>query len=331
MARRLWLFATAVGMIAMACPAGAHPLAPSLLELRPDDAGHVEVRWKTPRARAVGAEPAPILPETCRQTSEPRAEQDDLSFELRWTIDCGAPGLVGRRVGVEGLAQAGTVALVRLAWTDGRRLERVVTAQQPWLEVPERPTRSAIVRDLGELGVRHILGGADHLLFVFGLVLLSGSFAALAKTVSAFTLGHSITLSLAALGWIFVPQAPIEVAIAVSVLVLAIELAQPGEGNHWMRRRSWLMAASFGLLHGLGFAAALAEAGLPRDDIPLALLSFNVGIEIGQLVFVGCVYGAGRYVLARLTPLPRWVGAIPVYVMGTLAAYWCFERAVALF
>src|SRR6185295_14228519 len=148
-------------------------------------------------------------------------------------------------------------------------------------------------------------------------------------TVSAFTLGHSITLSLAALGFVDVPSGPIEVAIAASVLLLAVELARP-PGPTLIRRRPWLMAAVFGLLHGLGFAAALREAGLPAGEIPLALLSFNAGIEAGQVAFVLAVLVLRRSLGSLVHDVPGWLARAPVYVMGSLAGYWWLDRLLAL-
>jgi hydrogenase/urease accessory protein HupE len=210
-------------------------------------------------------------------------------------------------------------------------VQGVVTAARPSLAVPARPRRWDVVRDYARLGVEHILGGPDHLLFVFGLVLLAGTARRVAATVTAFTLGHSVTLSLAALGLVTVPTAPIEMLIAASVLALAAELAREPDRPTLMRRFPWVMAATFGLLHGLGFAAALAETGLPQGEIPLALFAFNAGIELGQLVFVLVVLAAGRVLRRVPIRLPAWTRHVPVYAMGTLAAFWWWERTAALF
>jgi hydrogenase/urease accessory protein HupE len=176
------------------------------------------------------------------------------------------------------------------------------------------------------LGVAHILSGPDHLLFVFGLLLLVPSLRLLAETITAFTIGHSLTLSAAVLHVASVPSRPIEVLIALSVLVLAVELASPGDRSTWLRRRPWLMAGAFGLLHGFGFAGALTEAGLPAADVPLALASFNVGIECGQLMFVAVVVAA-RVIVTRWAPGVAARAMRPaVYAMGITAAFWSFER-----
>jgi hydrogenase/urease accessory protein HupE len=174
--------------------------------------------------------------------------------------------------------------------------------------------------------VEHILTGPDHLLFVFGLLLLVSTSRLLLQTITAFTLGHSITLSVAALGLATVPQRPIEVLIAVSVLVLAVELARDPAHASLLRRFPWAMALLFGLLHGFGFAGALAEAGLPPGDIPLALVSFNVGIELGQLAFVGAVLVLGVALRRWLPSLAARSNRPAIYAMGILAAFWCYER-----
>ena len=196
--------------------------------------------------------------------------------------------------------------------------------------VPEKASRFQVFVDYLTIGFEHILSGADHLLFVFGLFLLCGAVGPLVKTITSFTVGHSITLSLAALGYTNLPSGPIEVLIAASVLALAVELARHTDRPTLMRRYPWPMALLFGLLHGMGFAGALREVGLPQGEIPMALFSFNVGIELGQLVFVlGLALGAA--VLRRIAlplPMPQRVA---VYVMGSLAAFWTIERTVAIF
>jgi len=198
------------------------------------------------------------------------------------------------------------------------------------ITVPARPSRLAVLRDYVRLGVEHILTGPDHLLFVFGLLLLVGTPRLLIATATAFTLGHSLTLTAAVLDIVRVPSGPAELMIALTVFVLACELARDAVRPTLMRQFPWAMAGVFGLLHGLGFAGALREVGLPDGDIPLALFSFNVGVEVGQIAFIVVVL-ALRAGLRRLPARwPRWAEWVPVYGMGTLAAFWCFQRAAAL-
>jgi hydrogenase/urease accessory protein HupE len=195
--------------------------------------------------------------------------------------------------------------------------------------MPARPTRWDVVQGYVRLGIEHILTGPDHLLFVFGLLLLVSASRLLVQTITAFTLGHSVTLSAAALHLASVPSRPIEVLIAASVLTLAVELARDAGRPTLLRRFPWAMAVTFGLLHGFGFAGALAEAGLPPDDIPLALVSFNGGIEIGQLAFVGAVLAAGALAARWLPAATIRSTRFAVYAMGMLSAFWCFERIAA--
>jgi len=314
----------------LAPPVLAHPLAPCVLEMRETAGGQAEVGWKTPLPRPRGAELVPVLPTRCRTVSAPTVTQEGGGVWTRWTVDCGSGGLVGERIGVTGPGSVALGAIVRVTLADGRLVQGVASPGKLLLTVPPRPRALDVMRDYARLGVAHILTGPDHLLFVFGLVLLAGTTRRLLATVSAFTLGHSITLTLAALGFVDVPSRPIEVAIAASVLALAVELARPRAAVTLIRRRPWLMAAAFGLLHGLGFAAALREAGLPAGEIPLALLSFNVGIEAGQVGFVLGVLALRRSVGTLVWNLPGWLERVPVYAMGSLAGYWWLDRLIAL-
>jgi hydrogenase/urease accessory protein HupE len=258
----------------------------------------------------------------------------DASVRTRWTLHCPG-GLRGERVGVAGLGAAGIDALLRVEWADGRTLQRVLRAGGDSLEIPEHETRAAVLHAYGTLGVEHIADGLDHLAFVLGLLLLVGGGRRLVATVTAFTVGHSVTLSLATLGWIAWPVGLVEMAIAASIFLLATELAREESSRTWLRRWPWIVAGAFGLLHGLGFAGALAELGLPEGEIPAALLAFNLGIEAGQLVFVGAALAA-RSALRRLAAIGDAAGdgwllrRAPSYAIGTLAAFWLLERGAGL-
>jgi hydrogenase/urease accessory protein HupE len=307
-------------------PAHGHAFAPALLEVRETTPGQALVRWKQPAVRVAGSGLVPVLGERCRTRGEPQTGDEDTGVVVRWVIDC-AGGLVGQTLRVEGIAASQANVLVRLVLADGRAIRHVLTAEQPSFVVPAREGALNVLVSYGRLGVEHILMGYDHLLFVLGLVLLVGGGRRLLETVTAFTLGHSVTLMLAVLGLVRVPQSPIEAGIALSIYVLAVELA-PRESRKptLLVRAPWLMAGLFGLLHGLGFAGALAQVGLPQGEIPLALFAFNLGIEAGQLAFVGVVLA----VWAALRALPvRWpsrVAYVPAYAIGTLAAFWFFQR-----
>jgi len=309
----------------------AHPLAPSLLDMHEVQRGRVEVRWRTPTQRAPGSELGPLLPARCAVVAPPATRLVGTALEAQWTLDCGGQSLVGTRIGASDIAASRADVLLRIVLADGRQFQTVLTPEAPDFEVPERQGRIVVARAYASLGVSHILAGWDHLLFVLGLVLLVRGRGRLVKTVTAFTLGHSVTLSLAVLGVVRVPQAPVEAAIAFSIFVLAWELAHDAARPPTLLGRiPWAMAACFGLLHGLGFAGALAAAGLPVGEIPLALASFNVGIELGQLAFVLAVT-AVRAGLARLPwQWPRPATLVPAYVIGSLAAFWLFDRTAPL-
>ncbi len=310
--------------------AAAHALSPALLVLHEGRPGIFEVTWKIPSLRVVGADIRPMLPPECTVTAQEPPADDADSVTTRWTIDCGVAGLVGKRVGVDGLGVAKTDALVRLELADGRNIDTVLRAREPSITVPTREQGSTLASRYVLLGVEHILTGYDHLLFVFGLLLLARNTRALIATVSAFTLGHSITLTLAVLNLARVPPAPVEALIAFSIFVLAVELGRPPQKPTLMRRRPWLMALVFGLLHGLGFAGTLRAAGLPASAVPLALLGFNVGIELGQLAFVLAVVGSTALARPLTGRLPLWTRSVPVYAMGSLAAFWMIGRSLLL-
>jgi len=319
-----------VGLL-LAAAAQAHPLAPALLGLSEEPGGEVEVVWKTPLQRPRGSDPQPELPEHCERVGGEESFREGTGLVRRFRVDCGERGLSGATLGVRGLASDGTNALLRVALRDGRRVQAVLHAGEPSYRVPSHQTAWDVAFDYGALGFDHILTGVDHLAFVLGLVLLVGGGRLLLYTVTAFTLGHSVTLSLATLGFVRFPSGLVELVIALTIVLLALELARPPrDALSWMRRAPWLMAASFGLLHGLGFAGALAEVGLPAEEIPLALLTFNLGIEVGQLLFVLVALVVGRALAAVRVPLPAWALRVPAHAMGGLAVYWCLDRGAGL-
>jgi hypothetical protein len=276
----------ALAALLHAHPARAHAFKPSLLELSAVGPEAWQVSFRNP----VGSLRVP-----CGDLSHCRLEGQSLSID----------GLGDRDV------------LVRVRFLDGHTTTAVLSRSSPSLTVRAAPAVLAYVR----LGVEHILGGFDHLLFVLGLVLLVKR--RLLFTLTAFTVAHSLTLALAVLGVVRVPQAPVEAAIALSILFIAVELTreQPGLGA----RRPWLLAFGFGLLHGLGFAGALGEVGLPSGQVAPALLCFNLGVELGQLAFVAALLAA--FALgSRLVAPGRVSRRIPAYAIGALAAFWCLER-----
>lgn len=326
-----------LGLHLAAVGAAAHPLAPALLELTEGASGKTAVLWRRPLLLPPGARLEPVLPAFCRGVVPPVERLDPTAFERRLTLDCGKRGLRGATLAVSGLDRTGSEVVLRVTLANGESVRTVLRADAASYALPAAPQGWAEVGGAYlRLGIEHLVSGWDHLAFVLALVLLVGGGRRLVATITAFTLGHSLTLSLAALGFVRLPPAPIEAAIALSILIVAVELARErpsavGQRPSLLGRRPWLLAAGFGLLHGLGFAGALAQVGLPAGEIPLALFGFNLGIELGQLAVVALCLAVG--VILRASRLekawslwPRWSSVVPAYGLGTLAAFWLFER-----
>jgi hypothetical protein len=306
--------------------AGAHRFAPSLLRLFEVGDGQYQVIWKTPAQRVSEIPLRPAFPSGCTGNPEGAGMLEGTGVISSWRMDCQGT-LVGETLSVSGLAANTASVLLSLETRDGYYYQSLLSADRPEFRVPAEPTTLEVMWEYSWLGAEHIWGGIDHLLFVFGLLLLVGWNVRLVWTITAFTVGHSITLSLVTLGFFDYPVALVEFLIAVSIFALALELARK-EGAGLFRRYPWWLAGGFGLLHGMGFAGALAEVGLPQSELPLALLFFNIGIELGQLAFIAVVMGS--WVLLKrlpLGPVKRWE-PVPVYALGSLSAMWCIERAL---
>jgi hydrogenase/urease accessory protein HupE len=311
----------------LAGSAQAHRLAPSYLELREQRPGEFAVLWRTPEIVARGSRLEPALP--CDAQGEARFVLEASAWVLRTGLVC-RDGLVGQELRVDGLAGSGTDAIVHVTFADGRELRGILSASRPSLRVPARESALDVAVACLRLGALHLVSGVDHVLFVLGLLLLLRGGRQLLVAVTAFTLGHSATLVAASLGFLRMPAPPVEIAIAISLIALAAALAQPDRGaSSLLARRPTLLPFGFGLLHGLGFAGALAEAGLPGHALPLALFSFNGGIELGQLALLALAWPvfAG---LARL-PLPRrgFVCELPATALGGIGVYFVLDRAAA--
>lgn len=309
--------------------ASAHRFAPSLLKVTETGAGQYNMVWKTPAQGTSNIPLRPTWPEACAVSNASPAQLEGTGKVSSWQLNCefGESGLVGQTLGIAGLGANQASAMVMVSLLDGRRYQEVLNAEQAEFIVPEEPGAGEVMSDYALLGMEHIWGGIDHLLFVFGLLLLVGGGKRLLWTITAFTVGHSITLSLVTLGFFDYPVALVEFTIALSIFVLAVELTRK-ERNDALWRNPWWLAGGFGLLHGMGFAGALAETGLPQDNVPLALLFFNVGIEIGQIAFIFAVMAL--WLLVR-RPLASWedrLWPVPVYILGALSAMWCIERGL---
>ena len=307
----------------------AHESRPAYLALNETAAGRYDVLWRTPVLSGMRLPIALRFAEGVRTVVEPvESELNDSLIERR-VIEAGPAGLVGQRIEFIGLQASITDVLVRVSRLDGSLTTTLVHPAQPWIEITATPGAFSVASAFLVHGIQHILGGFDHLLFVFGLLLLVGNGWMLVKTITAFTLAHSITLALATLGAVRLPGPPVEATIALSILLLAVEIARKNrDETSFTLQWPWVVAFCFGLLHGFGFAGALAEIGLPQRDLPLALLTFNVGVEISQLMFVAVALSLRALLLRCRLPRPAVLYARPIasYGLGTLAAFWFFER-----
>lgn len=305
----------------------AHEVRPGFLQLTTPDDHHYEVLWKSPRRGDAVLSIHPVFPGLCTDRVPVIRQQVPGAMLERHRLDCGDQGLTGKTITIEGLAATMTDVLVRVVDGKGQTQSLVLKPENPSFTVAGTQHWAQVATDYIRLGVEHILLGVDHLLFVLGLLLIVRGTARLVKTITAFTIAHSLTLALATLGLAQVPQAPVEAVIALSILFLAGELAKRRGGEPGLTERyPWMVAFTFGLLHGFGFAGALSEVGLPQSDIPLALLTFNVGVETGQLMFVSVVLALGW--LARRLPgsVPQWAPRAAAYGIGTVSAFWVIQR-----
>ncbi len=308
----------------------AHAFDPALLDLREERAGEFGVVWKVP-GTGRAADLTPRFPTECNRLDAHGADGDG---PQHWRVNCGSSGLRGARLAVSGLDRNRIEAIVRITWLDGTVIAGVLHGDNDEFAVPRAPWSGAalsgapargVLWSYLRLGIDHILFGFDHLLFVLGLLLLVERTGLLIKTITAFTVAHSLALALAVMGVVKVPAAPVEALIALSIVLVAYELTRANGPASLVRQYPWAVAFAFGLLHGLGFAGALAEIGLPAGQIPLALLAFNLGVEIGQLAFV-LVMLFPLKVFARLAATRPWLRWLPAYAIGALAMAWVFER-----
>jgi hydrogenase/urease accessory protein HupE len=286
--------------------------------------------WKRPFVAGMPMNISPKLPAGCSNITEPAVQTLASGAVERWLVDCSSSGMVNETIVIEGLSATQTDTLLRIQLIDGSMHTTVLRPDSPSFLVPEKTSKLKVAGSYLLLGIEHILGGFDHLLFVLGLLLIVRSTSLLIKTITAFTIAHSVTLAMAALGFVHVPQSPVESVIALSIIFLATELAKQHRGETGLTTKApWLVALTFGLLHGFGFAGALTEVGLPQSDIPLALLFFNVGVEVGQLMFVSGVLVVIWTLKKMKFRWPVWVEHGPAYAIGSMAAFWFIQRTVS--
>ena len=310
--------------------AHAHEARPGYLEIKETARNQFSVLWRTPIQAGMRLPIALSIPDVLNLKSPEVEELTDSLVERRW-IDAGPKGLAGKRIEFVGLELTITDVLARVEMIDGRKWTMIARPSQPWVEIGASQTWLEVAGNYVVEGIRHILFGADHLLFVLGLLLIVKDRWMLLKTVSAFTVAHSITLAIATFGYAEVPVLPLNAAIALSILFLGPEIVRSWRGEtSFTLNHPWVVAFAFGLLHGFGFASALTSAGLPRAELPLALVSFNVGVELGQLGFVGLILALESSFRVLEVQWPRWVQILPAYTVGSLGAFWTVQRLVML-
>lgn len=304
----------------------AHEVRPAYLSIEETAPDVHRVTWKQPVLGELRLALEPVLPEHCEVLSEGLPEHTGAALISRWEVRCDLSHGV---IFIQGLSRTLTDVMVRITGLDGGQQTYMLKPDAPALnlEDPVPPIAAYLT-----LGIEHLIFGIDHILFVIGLVLFIPNRWMLLKTITAFTVAHSLTLALSVLELVRLPQGPVEAVIALSILFLARELMLPEERRSaLMRVRPWLMAFTFGLLHGFGFAGALADIGLPEGDLALALFLFNVGIEIGQLMVIGVMLGI-TWISRRFHTLEAsvWQRAFTM-LMGVAAAYWTIDRTWLVF
>jgi hydrogenase/urease accessory protein HupE len=314
--------------LALLNSAAAHEARPAYMEVTEIAPHRYQIVWRTPLLSGMRLPVALRFSENVRNVTEPVLRELSDSLIERRLIESDNE-LTGTRIEIVGLQATITDVLVRVQMLDGTYSTTLVHPSKPWIEIETSRSSFEVASAYLMHGIEHILFGYDHLLFVLALILIVRNTRMLLLTVTAFTVAHSVTLSLATLGVVHVPGPPVEATIALSILLLACEIIRAGRGQASMTAKwPWLVAFSFGLLHGFGFASALTEIGLPQGDIPLALFAFNVGVETGQLMFIAVVLGALRCTKWLKLPVfvERRARPAATYAIGVMAAYWFIER-----
>jgi len=311
--------------------AGAHPLAPSVLSFEQRTDGTVTMGWRAPVKRPTGQSLRPQIPETCEQLGPAtvRRTEDETAIVETTEIRCDPPDMLGAVVRVDGFEDSNVTVVVRIARRNGDVHHAILDNGTPELTIVAQIEESHSFFEYLMLGVGHLLTGWDHLTFVLGLLVLFGWHRRLIAAVTAFTVGHSLTLALSVLGIVSFPTALVEASIALTIVVLALEIQSGKQGPVW--KHPWILPGALGLLHGLGFASVLFDAGLPGEEIPLALLGFNLGLEVAQLGVIAVAWLSFTAVRSAIPPTWRSSRTIPAYVIGSLAAFWFIERMFAAF
>lgn len=311
--------------------ARAHEIRPALLDIEEAAPGVFEVTWKLPGKgdRALGL--TPIFPDNLEAVAPATVRQVPGAWVQRWTYKSDGTPLVGQTISIDGLSGVQTDVLLRVELLDGSTHRAIMRPNAPTFEIPARESKKEVALATWKMGVIHILEGYDHLLFLLALMLIVTGFWRLVKTITAFTVAHSITLALATLGVVHFPTAPTEAVIALSIVFLAAEVIRMRNGQVVLTERyPWVVAFGFGLIHGLGFAGALSQVGIPEHEVPLSLLMFNLGVETGQILFVAVVALALAGIRRIPVTPPRGAWRLAPYAIGGLAAFWTIQRIVSM-
>lgn len=311
--------------------AEAHESRPAYLEIKETASGRYELLWRTPLLAGMRLPVMLQLPEEVVNVTEPKLRELPDSLIERRLIQVDGAGLPGKRIDFSGLQATITDVLVRIEFAGGKTFTALVKPMQPWVKVEGPRSFWRVGWEYLRLGVDHILSGIDHLLFVLGLLLIVNRGMMLVKTITSFTIAHSITLAIATLGYASAPPLPLNAAIALSILFLGPEIVRVWRGQTSLTiRHPWVVAFAFGLLHGFGFASGLNTMGLPNNEIAASLLFFNLGVEAGQLFFVTLILSIGRSLRTLDFRWPRWAELVPGYVVGSLGAFWTIQRTLMM-
>jgi len=308
----------------------AHEIRPAYLQIQQTSSDTYKVLWKIPLLSNKAPKLDPVLPAGFEL--EPLNEQFLSDAYIRNYTGQYTPSLNGKTIAIKGQELTLVDVLVQINLLDESSYTLLLQPDKPQAIIPIEPNKWQVFQLYIKLGIEHILLGIDHLLFVLGLLLLVNGIGSLIKTITAFTVAHSITLAAATFDLIRLPAAPVEAVIALSIVFLAKEYISVKEDKTSLTAQyPWLVAFTFGLLHGFGFAGALSEIGFPQKEVPLALFTFNVGVEIGQLFFIG-VISLGLFFWKKLNwQLPNWTWRLVPYSIGTIASFWLIERVAAFF
>jgi hypothetical protein len=311
-------------------PADADEIRPALLDIKEQNTGLFAVTWKVPTRGNRVLALTPQLPESLELVGSPSVQDIPGARIEHATYKNNGASLTGQRIVIDGLSALQTDVLLLIQLQDGTQHSAILRPSSPEFTIPLEASKLKIASDYWRMGTIHILEGVDHLLFVLALLLIVLGLGPLVKAVTAFTVAHSITLALATLGVVHVPAAPTEAIIALSILFLASEIVHKHHGAIGITERyPWVIAFIFGLFHGLGFAGALSEIGVPQHEVPLALFMFNVGVETGQLLFIAVVLGLMALLRGLHLTAPKGAWRLVPYAIGSVAAFWTIERVMS--